>query len=310
MCSQGISEKLGKISIGIFCLLLSFPLTSLSMSNKSKSIEFVFCKFHFTQNLFSYSINQLIKDIEYAQTKNVTDSTDNVWHIGGITKSTIDKESFVFGKLGKEGRRKKDSTWDEQKKDFIDIEDNTKRADYARFVIDIGSYIIAIEQKYFISPKSFIKKFLQFIPQERQPDVFLDFLTDKENVYTKIASWEFFESAKFTLRPTNQDSDQDFSQLDKLVGDTGAGKAKIDFGLGNDTQKKSLSKKGKNVIQMAIAVASAGYGKFTLIGKNKDGETEKVISKNKRLRKKITINDSFDMVGAIKKAIASIRNRG
>lgn len=301
------------------------------MVNVSKTIEFKFCKLHFVHNLFPYTIEEFVEHIKDAPNRNFTDLKGHVWHIGGVIETKIEGTRFIYGKLGKESQKMTQAVWDKHKKDFVEKFGNVEDADYCRFVIDVGAYIIAIQEEYFISVKSFIEKLKQFIPKENRNDINFDFLTDKEDVFSKIASWDTFDSAKFVLRPTNPESDKEFEKLDELIRHSGAAKAKMEFKSEKEEEDKQVKKKGKrkreakkvgvskktlaktgnNIIQMAISMASVGYGNFVLEGRNKDGNVEKIRSTDSkdRLTRKVPKGNPESIIDGIRKVIKSIRKK-
>jgi len=132
----------------------------------------------------------------------------------------------------------------------------------------------------------------------------LNLCLDKGNIYERISSWKVFESATFKLRPTNPDSDDDFKKLDEIIIKAG-GNAKLSFNI-KDSESKSLAKKD-SIIQQGIAMASAGYGTFTLTGVKDEGRDKIISGERKKLRKKFTASEPVDLPQQIKDSITKLK---
>ena len=261
-----------------------------------KSTDFWFCKVHFSSDLFNTpKISDFVRAlINAANAGTGIRDRNKIWHLGGLKSEVIEDSNteVLFGKIGKEIFANYKTIYDDDTRDFITTAADETYASYGIFVVDIENYIIAVEAKFTLTLSKVLKKLKEFLPPEVGAYTTFEIMADKFEIYNRVRGWDKFTYAKFQLTPTNPDNDPEFEQLDKLIQNTGGDKAVLVFekesGVGTlNTDNSSLAMQG-------IAMSSAGYGNFELMGE-KDGHTDKIKTKDRARLKRTFETDGTDI---------------
>ena len=250
------------------------------MSKDVRAIDFWFCKLHFKNaNLFNkLTIMDFVTYLEAGVKKPLNDGK-KVWHLGGVKRATINEHEVLFGKIGKEIVDNSKTVYDDDAMDFVEKLSAEIYANYCIFIVDIKSYVIAIESQNLISLSVIKKKLIEFMPPEVREFIVFDDLSDKFNYYDRVRSWDTFTFAQFTLIPTNPDSDPEFAELDKLINNTGSDEGKLSF-----RASKKLSTDNSSLVMQGIAMSAAGYGTFTVAG-SVNNKVDKFSNKTTKLKR-------------------------
>jgi hypothetical protein len=294
-CVSSLKNILSVLLSGLVCCYIFKAITFYTFKsngmNNERTIDFWFCKLHFKFNLFGeFNSDIFVKELIKATGIPVIHK-NKTWLLGGLKEEIVEERNVLFGKIGSQTTSRINTVYDYEKNDFIDHISNELNAHYCYFIVDIQSYIIAIEAQQ-IALNTIIERIIEFLPAEYRALIEIEQLSDKYDIYDKVRAWNKFTYANFHLIPTNPDSDPDFEELDKLIQNSKADTAKIVFQTkDNDT----LSTDSESAVMKGIAMASAGYGTFSLNGIDKKGNVDKINSKSIKKLKKAFRTDGTDI---------------
>ncbi len=223
-----------------------------------------------------------------------------VFAIGNINVDHYENHEFIRGTFGRIRRDLTTTVYDRTQRTFSKLSKGEEADIMLEFIIHHKTHIIFVEKKSSIEPEYFADMFCQIYTRATvHADMSLDFLIDEADVYEEIKKWRRVEKVVFKgLRPTNPSSLDYFEDIDKLLKESNAEKAKFEFDAlpEQDGEKKDGINYESLLVKQSLALSSHGYGKAELKGKKGDSPISTTTGRFKR-----TIELDFTNEGVLTK---------
>jgi hypothetical protein len=211
-----------------------------------------------------------------------------VWAFGDHVTKDINGEKIIFARLGKIKAGFEDLIYDKKAKSFKRVTVETKPLYYSNLIISPKSHIIIFEERPGISASMFPDLFSKFYSEHFNDlsSLKIDLILDREIVFSRLNDFDKIIEVKFKVMPSNPDNEEEFRKLDEEIKNSNASEASFKFKNEQDGLKVKDSMVGQG-----IALSGAGYGEYTIVGVEEDGEKKVIKSKDQVLRQETTIVD-------------------
>lgn len=234
--------------------------------NEEKPTTFYFGRLHIKRTLQDFVASgtenwvkkRLLKYLNNIEVPVKVKDKDFKWYFGGIS----DEESFIIGKMGRVRKTKLRIFYDKSKRDFVEQITEDEDGVFSYFFIDVSKMIILFERRFIIGQLQFKKMFCDgfniFYDQKDGLDI--EFIKDDREIESILKSAEKIIKAKFNIRPTNPDMDEEVKIIDKELKKIKAKKGKLEF----ENKEDGLEVKEGTLLSSAIALCNRGYGDYTI----------------------------------------------
>src|SRR3989338_1158828 len=230
-------------------------------------------------NFISERLTSLIKKNEI--TKYIT-HPDFEWKFGGV----IEGDGFIYGKLGKIKKSKIRTVYDDNKEDFIELEDMVGDAEVSHFCIFFKEHIILFERRPNLGHKELIYIFSEYYNKlfDHKGGMDIGLLQNKAEIIKILKQAEKLTLVKFNLIPSNPDNSDDLKKMDEALKEINADKAKFEV----ENKEDGLEFKKPNLLTSSFALCDRGYGSYVLTYKKGDQEL-KIESRSKIIKESLDL---------------------
>lgn len=200
-------------------------------------------------------------------------------------------EEFIFGRLGKIVKGKTKFVYDETHKGFVEKESDEPEAELTTFLLSLKTHLLVFEERPSIGYKEFLfvfqESFNKFLKQDSA--VTLELITNKQLIEAILDTAKKVLKAKFVLRPSNPDMDEDNKKIDEALKEMKADSAKLEV-----RSEDGLETKKPSLFRSSIAQGNKGYGHYAITYENQNGDILKFESRKKIFKENFEVSNNKD----------------